>query len=190
MNIGATRPEEIGGYFAWGETNPKIVYNRNTYKWMADGERTWTHICKYTLADKQYDGCWYDDNKNFKGDGVQKLTSVDDAASVNFGGDWRIPTYDEWQELRDKCRWKFGNFNGICGSLVTGPNGNSIFLPAAGYRCGHDCYFAGFTGYYWTSGLNPSSTYYARSFILDSSILCASYYRYYGLSVRAVASGS
>jgi hypothetical protein len=111
-NVGATTPEEYGDYFAWGETEPKEVYSWETYKWCNPVD---TSITKY--------------NSN---DGMQTLLPEDDAATVNWGGEWRMPTKEELAELRLSCTWEWTTLNGINGNKITGPNGNSIFIPMGG----------------------------------------------------------
>ena len=85
------------------------------------------------------------------------LSMDKDAARVNWGGQWRMPTDDEWTELRENCTWTWTNLNGKNGYEVKGANGNSIFLPAAGYRDGFDSYYAGYYGYYWSSSLRAGN---------------------------------
>ena len=111
FNVGATSPEEYGDYFAWGETEPKETYSWATYKW-CDG--TDANITKYNTID-----------------GKTILEPTDDAAQVHRGDKWRMPTKAECQELIDSCTWEWTTSNNISGYRVTGPNGNSIFLPAA-----------------------------------------------------------
>ncbi len=137
-NVGATKPEEYGDYFAWGETSPKTNYDWSTYKYGSD----WDELTKYCTDD--YYGIV--DNKTI-------LDPSDDAATANWGNGWRMPTFDEIWELFDKCTWKWTTLNGVNGLLVTGPNGNSLFLPAAGYRYGTSLYGAGSSGVYWSSSL-------------------------------------
>ena len=115
------------------------------------------------------------------------LDLADDAANANWGGAWRMPTDAEWQELRDNCTWTWKTLNGINGVEVKGPNGNSIFLPAAGYRGNDDLYSAGDFGHYWSSSLyavNPSGAWDVNFFSDNVSGGYGS--RYCGLSVRAV----
>ena len=92
------------------------------------------------------------------------LTVSYDAATVNWGSDWRIPIKAEQDELRTECDWEWTTKNGVNGYEVTGPNGNSIFLPTAGYRSGTSLSSAGSYGYYWsaTSGINSSEGYILR----------------------------
>ena len=139
FNVGATSPEEYGLWFAWGETEPKGTYNWSTYFDTTDGGST---FIKY--------------NNN---GGKTVLDLEDDAAHVNWGGNWRMPTYDELNELKTKCTWTWTTQNGVYGQKVTGPNGNSLFLPAAGYRYDSSLNFAGSTGYFWSSSLYESDSY-------------------------------
>ena len=147
-NVGATKPEEYGNYYAWGETETKTTYDGSTYKW---GTATYNvdrwfleTLTKYNT--RSYYGTI--DNKTV-------LELADDAAHVNWGGAWRMPTEAELKELRENCAWKWtDNYNntGIAGYIVTGFNSNSIFLPAAGYGS-DDLGYAGHYGSYWTSSL-------------------------------------
>ncbi len=168
FNIGASSPEDYGWYLAWGETEPKTTYSWDTYFDSVNGSSS--NFKKY------YDG-----------GGKTTLDPEDDAAHVNWGGDWRMPTLAEQDELRTKCTWRWTSRNGVYGREVTGPNGNSIFLPAAGFRNGGDLYDAGLRGYYWSSSLNTSNSNSACYLYFDSGYVdCYYHYRYYGRSVRAV----
>ena len=120
-NVGATSPEEYGDYFAWGETSPKEKYTEKN-------SLTYGIQMSDISGNAQYD-----------------------AARANWGGDWRMPTDEEMQELIDECTWTWTTQNGVKGHKVTGPNGNSIFLPAAGSRDGSSLDDAGGSGYYWSS---------------------------------------
>jgi hypothetical protein len=134
FNVGASKPEDYGDYFAWGETEPKETYSWATYKW-----GTSSNLTKYNTTD-----------------GKTTLEPEDDAAYVNWGGKWRMPTKDEMQELFDSCTWKTETQNGINGYNVIGPNGNSIFVPTAGWY-NEDDFGVGLQGnatYYWTSTLS------------------------------------
>lgn len=111
-NVGARKPDEYGHLFAWGETAQKDYYTWDDYKY----------------------GCYvrgYVKKLTYKGD---SLKLVDDAAAVNWGGGWRTPTCEEFRELKDSCKWEWTIFKSRKGCKVTGPNGNSIFLTAAGIR--------------------------------------------------------
>ena len=119
-NVGANRPEEYGKYFAWAETTPKAEYSWNTYKYANGTENSLTKYCtSYTYGNVDY---------------KENLDSEDDAATTNWGEPWRTPTLQESQELINYCTWKYTSLNGTYGYSVTGPNGNSIFIPAAGVK--------------------------------------------------------
>lgn len=167
MNIGAEKPEDYGWSLAWGETKPKDVYYWETYFDTNDGGSTFS---KYTTSTKI------------------TLDPEDDAAHVNWGGDWRMPTKAEQDELCNKCTWTWTTQNGVNGYKVTSKvNGNSFFLPAAGCRLDSGLSLAGSYGYYWSSSLSPDSDYDAYS--LYFHLGCWDWYginRYRGRSVRAV----
>ncbi len=201
-NVGASAPEEYGDYFAWGETEPyyteghsqdspcsnwksgKSGYNWSNYKYCNNG--SWTGMTKYTYPDGQTDGIWYS-GSSFIGDNKTVLESADDAATANWGGSWRMPTRAEQDELRTNCTWTWTTLNGVNGYNVKGPNGNSIFLPAAGYRYDGYLYNAGSYGFYWSSSLFTSGSYYAYELFFNSSSQYRNYYsRCNGQSVRPV----
>ena len=175
MNVGATTPEGYGDYFAWGETSPKTTYDWSTYKHCQGSENNLIKYC----TDSIYGIV---DNKAV-------LDLEDDAAHVNWGGNWRMPTKAEQDELRTKCTWTWTQKNSINGYDVKGPNGNSIFLPASGYRFGSSLYYVDSYGYGWSSSLysSYSSSAYNLSFNSDS-VVWIYYDRYSGLSVRPVIS--
>ena len=154
MNVGAESPEDYGDYFAWGETQPKDYYSWDSYKWMTEGDG----VTKYTYPDGQTDAVWYGEDGNFIGDTKTVLELADDAANVNWGGDWVMPTNEEQSELQQCCTSVEARLDGVIGRMFTGPNGNSIFLPAAGYRSGSVLGGTGSGGFYWSSSL---STYYS-----------------------------
>lgn len=138
-NVGANKPEEYGDYFAWGEVKPKEVYDWSTYKWCNGSEESLT----------KYDG--YFDIFDISFDISFELELSDDVAHTNWGGDWRMPTAEDFIELIGQCTWTRATLNGVKGRKVTGPNGNSIFLPDAGSRKGDWC--GGKIGAYWSSWL-------------------------------------
>ena len=178
FNLGASKPEEYGDYYAWGETEPKSKYDWETYKW-ANGAKD--KLTKYCMVTSQWAGSGSPDNKFL-------LDPEDDVAHVKLGGRWRMPTSAEWQELRIKCTWTWTTSNGISGREVTGPNGNSIFLPAAGDWYGTSRYNAGSYGNYWSSSLYTSSSGYAWGvYFYSSDVYGSSSYRYFGQSVRPVS---
>lgn len=140
-NVGATKPEEYGDYFAWGEVEPKEEeYHWSTYKWCNGSYDTQTKYC----TDGSYGTV---DNKNI-------LEAADDAATANWSGSWRMPTTEELQELINNCTWTWTQINSVNGYNVTSnKNGNSIFLPAAGCRRRGGLDNAGSSGAYWLSSL-------------------------------------
>ncbi len=172
-NIGASKPEDYGSYFAWGETTAKTTYDWSTYTLCKGSYDTMTKYC----TSSSYGTV---DNKT-------TLELADDAAYKNWGGSWRMPTKAEQDELRTKCTWTWTIQGNVEGYKVTGPNGNSVFLPAAGYRYDSSLDRAGSYGIYWSSSLVSSDSNYACSLNFDSSSVCSDYgVRYGGRSVRAV----
>ena len=169
MNIGATAPEEYGNYYAWGETKPKETYNWSTYQ---HGNSSST-LTKYNSTD-----------------GKTILEPEDDAATVNLGGTWRMPTIEEIQELIDNCTWTWKALNNINGYEVRSTNGNSIFLPAAGYYDEGNLSSVGIIGLYWSSTLDTSggSDSAFRVTIAQSDIYRLSVHRFIGQSIRPVKS--
>ena len=157
-NVGASKPEDYGNYYAWGETGTKSSYTYDNSK---------------TYGKQMYD---------IKGN------SQYDAARANWGGTWRLPTKAELEELNNKCTWKWTTQNGVNGYKVVGPNGNSIFLPAAGFRGRSSLYNAGECGYYWSSTPYKSGSYSAYSLDFGSSAhYVSSSLRDSGHSVRPVS---
>ena len=173
MNIGATSPEEYGDYFAWGEILPKEVYNWGTYKWCNGSYDTMTK---------------YGTDNNGVGDGKIGLDPEDDAAYMNWGPSWRMPTENELYELSKICTWKWISLYGVNGYLATGPNGNSLFFPAAGRRVGSSLSNADLCGYYWSCTVGDSyNRHCAYLLSLNSgNVELDVYARGYGHSVRAV----
>ena len=174
-NVGASSPEDYGDYFAWGETTTKSSYDWSTYKWCNGSYDTQT---KYN-TDSSYGTV---DNKTV-------LDLEDDAARANWGGNWRMPTDEEFVELYNNCTWTWTTQNGVNGYKVTSNNnGNSVFFPAAGFYNASSLYFGGSSGYYWSS-LLTDFPYSACSLDFDSSYVGPSngYSRRCGLSVRAVS---
>lgn len=173
-NVGASKAEDYGSYFAWGETAPKDSYTWENYKWANGSETTMTKYC----TDSNYG------NNGFT-DGKTTLEPEDDAATVNMGGNWRMPTSKEAKELVDNCTWKWTSRNGINGYEVKSKtNGNSIFLPTAGYN---NSFNIGKAGYYWLSSISTAYTYFGVDLSFNSSYFSAgANYRYYGWTIRAV----
>lgn len=174
-NVGANSPEEYGDYFAWGEVEPKTTYRWSTYKYGS----SYNQLTKYCY-DSSYGKNGFTDTKTV-------LDPEDDAAIANWGGAWRMPTKAEQDELRNNCTWDWTTQNGVNGYKVTGPNGNSIFLPAAGSMYGGTLYYAGSDGDYWSSSLYTDYPNFAYSVNFTSDYVNWYYiYRYYGQSVRPV----
>ncbi|MBP5374243.1 MAG: hypothetical protein J6Y31_04930 [Bacteroidales bacterium] len=174
-NLGASKPEEYGDYYAWGETEPKENYSWSTYKWCNGSSSTLT---KYNTT-SSYGPV---DNKTV-------LDAADDVASVKLSGKWRMPTDAEWTELRTKCTWTWTTLHGVNGRWVTAPNGNYIFLPAAGGWFDTDLGVAGSFGYYWSSSLNANSPSSATYVWFQSSAVIkeSGGSRFIGFSVRPVS---
>ena len=190
-NVGADSPEEYGDYFAWGEISPKSTYNWSTYKYCNGSSTTMTQYCE-----NSYYGTV--DNKTY-------LELEDDAAHVNWGGKWRMPTRSEQEYLIEKCTWTWTTLNGVTGYKVTSKkNGKSIFLPAAGYRVDEFSKVSGTYIYYWSNTLgyqllSPEEYdmqgsqcasaicyYYRDNWEFYPSNMAVGEYRSRGLPVRAV----
>ena len=177
-NVGADTPEEYGDYFAWGETEPKSNYSWSTYKY--GDYNTLTKYCNNSSYG--YNG--FTDNKTV-------LDLEDDAARVNWGGSWRMPTDAEWKELMNNCTWTWTAQNGVNGYRVTSNKGGytdkSIFIPAAGDRYGTSLSGVGSSGNYWSSSLRADSPNEAWQVYFNSGkIERGSNRRYPGFSVRPV----
>ena len=173
-NVGATTPTDYGDYFAWGETTGYSADEQHSFYWdnyslTSDGGSTFT-ACT-------------DANNN--------LLPAYDAATSNWGSAWRMPTKAEQDELRTQCTWTWygaGNneYSGVIGYKVTGTNGNSIFLPAAGY-CSDTQYIAGVYGAYWSTSLFESEL--GRAYVIEfasTNVDCNDAGRCIGLTVRPV----
>ena len=151
FNVGATKPEEYGDYFAWGETEPKDEFSWSNYKWCNGAYNKLTKYCP-----KKQSTSW---DGGEEPDGLSQLEFEDDAANVNWGDNWRIPMDSEWKELIDNCSCIWTEENGVYGYKVTsnkvGYEGNSIFLPATGYYSdwSEGLKDAGSNGKYWSSRL-------------------------------------
>lgn len=154
---------------------------------MQAGHSDWRYITKYTFADGQTGGIWYDSAGAFIGDNKTVLAAADDAATANLGSPWRMPTKVEIAELITKCTWTWTTQDGVEGCQVDGPNGNAIFLPAAGRREDSGLSYAGTRGNYWSSSLDSADCTTARGdYFFSSGGASEKYYRYYGLAVRPV----
>jgi len=166
-NVGATKPEEYGGYYAWGETEEKKEYSQSTYL--------------------HYQSGYIDIGSNIS-------ATQYDVAHVKWGGGWRMPSYNEISELQTECSWKWTSINNVVGIKITGPNGKSIFLPAGGYRGGNGGIVdRSVDGFYFSSEIY--SKFYVYTFYFNSdgrSVIYQNYsdrdvpYRYHGYSIRPV----
>ena len=180
-NIGAKKPEEYGNYYAWGEIATKTTYDWSTYKY-ADGS--------FSTLTKYCNGSNY--GKDSFTDELTTLTAADDAATQSWGGNWRMPTIDEWQELIDNCdcNWTTDyNNTGVAGCVLTSKiNGSSIFLPAAGYYDEGTLESVGAYGGYWSSTLYTSYPNDAKGTSAHSGGINTngSFGRYYGRTIRPV----
>lgn len=183
-NVGASSPEQYGSYFAWGETSTKIYCSWSNYKW-CNGTinvygSTYENMTKYCTGSA-------DGTVDYK----TELELSDDAARVNWGSLWRIPTYDELA-LLNNCTWVWTTVNYKNGYKVTASNGNSIFLPAAGYCNETGLNYLGSMGHYWSSslctGLAISESAGGYCFYDDGESHNTAYllYRYGGRSIRPV----
>lgn len=163
-NVGASYPEEYGGYYAWGETSEKSYYDWDTYAYYNSNTGEIVNLGS-DIAGTSYD-----------------------VAHVRWGGSWIMPSYYSQNELKNKCTKEWTTVNGVGGLLMTGPSGGQIFLPAAGYRWDGDLDDAGSDGYYWSSS---SYAFYDGAYEL--LFVCGggwawtnADHRRYGFSVRAV----
>ena len=164
-NVGANSPEAYGDYFAWGETSTKETYDEDNY-------------ATYGLSKSELQSQGYID-------GAGNLNPQYDAAAANWGGDWRMPTYDELNELISKCNWVWTTQNGVKGYKVTSKkNGNSIFLPGAGYRSESSLHAANY-GHYWSSSRRSNGAYLIFFSSFGPAVDYNDHY-YSGRSVRPV----
>lgn len=177
-NVGASRPEEVGDYFAWGETVTKNMYDWKQYKFgiLCNNVYKLTKYCNDSTCG--YNG--YVDNLTI-------LESVDDAVSANWGDKWRMPTAEEYNELYQNTSFTWTTLNGVYGRLLTGINGNSIFFPATGFRLDDELICTGL-GIYWSSSLQTDCQVAAWSlhFDYEECHVCGTYERSRGQVVRAV----
>ena len=168
-NLGASTPAGKGGYYAWGETSTKTEYSEKNYAYYKEGSG-------YTDIGENIAGTQYD------------------AATVNLGKDWRMPTKDEVQELCDKCTFTYGEVDDVKGYYATGKNGNSIFLPCYGYKSGSNSYnWNENEGSFWTGTseippYNKNNGFYLR--LHDGEASINTEFKYSGLQIRPVYSPS
>ena len=176
FNLGASKPEEYGKYYAWAATTGYASSESHDFWWAN------TPYCT-DPSNPTNSSSWSRYNTGDAG-----LWSCDDAATVNLGDSWRMPTHAEWQELSSKCTWTWTSQNGINGYKVSASNGNYIFLPAAGNRLGTSSDGVGSGGDYWSSQVNSSyvSDAWGMGFLSVYRTPDNRYNRCYGFSVRPV----
>lgn len=178
-NVGATKPEGYGNYYAWGETKPQSsnTYNWSSYKYANGNQDKLTKYCSKSSYG----------NNGFTDD-LTALQTSDDPAAANWGGSWRTPTKAQWDELLANTTNQWTTKNGVSGRLFTSKkNGQSLFLPAAGGRWHSSLYSAGSHGDYWSCSLhtsNPKDAWTLNLFSGDCYMY--SYDRYRGFTVRPV----
>ena len=179
-NVGANSPEDYGNLYAWGETTTKTTYDWSTYKYCNGNLKTLTKYCNCSALG----------NNGFT-DTLTVLQSSDDAATANWGSGWCMPTKAQWEELMHNTTVTCTMQNGVSGSRFTASNGNSLFLPAAGY---HDRDWSSLWnfGFYWSSSLEmfyPEHPYKAWHFYINlNDHYMYTHKRCDGYSVRPVRS--
>ena len=176
FNLGATSPEDFGYYYAWAETETKRLFNWTTYKWCNGTDKSLT---KYNNLEQ-----------NGTVDNNLILDIEDDSAFANLGGDWRIPTKEDWEELTSKCTWKATTENGVYGYKVTSKNNsNGIFLPAGSCLSYNSTTIsiAAKEGYFWATDLRPGYPDQASAYVLTTvGHSVTTFPRAHGFSVRPV----
>jgi len=189
-NVGASTKEAAGNYYAWAEVSTKSDYAYRKYKWLGysiyDDD---VYISKYRGVYEDYAG----GTNNLAPDNKTTVELSDDAARKVMGGSWRMPTKAEMEELINNCTWTWTTVNGMPGYTVKSKNnGNSIFLPAGGYKSNTSHTGNKTNGHYWTSSLyvkntdNPTnSKAWALSFSSSSKKVDGEL-RYYGRLIRGV----
>lgn len=169
-NVGATKPQEYGGFYSWGEIEPKKSFSKNAYQ-------------------------YYDtETKLYKDIGSDISGTVYDVASVKWGNGWRMPTMYELKELVRECQWTEVEVDGVGGHKVVGPSGASIFIPNTGYWQNSSHYFAddyldGNAGSFWSATLSADKD--TEAYMLNcqdgmATVNCRYWNRYFGMPVRPV----
>lgn len=227
-NVGYSKDSDYGTYFSWGgvvavtakgtnyvleagklSDDTETAFIWKNYEWISAGGTTWKDVCKYTVQDGAEGTWWYEYGSTFCGDEKEVLEAADDAATFHWGGKWRMPYTHEIKELLEYTTqtWKEGKMDGgsknVWGCEFKGPNGKTIFLPAAGsaeykyveYRDGQ---YKFPRGKYWGKehdghfGHQPTSS--ATILSINRKVCCEDeadalvsfYERQYGLSIRPV----
>lgn len=184
-NVGASKPEEYGGYFAWGEINAsKESYDWGSYYWMAEGEvADWKHINKYQSPEvannDEKEGDWWR-NGQFIGDGIACLERSDDAATANWGSGWRMPTVSEWEELLDE--------NNTDITLIENYNDSGLYvLEVKSKKTDGVLFFSDISEYWTTCTLGVCGTAVAYGAVIGMRYVGAPMSRCEGHLIRAVA---
>lgn len=159
-NVGASKPEEYGNYYAWGEVETKTIYIEDNYKYYNDSFNTFTFI------DTQIDH------------------SIYDIASLTYGNGWCIPSPYDYEELINYCEWEWTNLNGVCGYKIIGKNNNSIFLPAAGFKYQKLTGYEQKEGHYWESFYYEKDNEHAQSIIFKANAKPYSIFGMHALSSK------
>ena len=177
-NLGATKPEEYGDYYAWGETSTKEVYTWETYRYCtAVDEEGWVKALSKYNTSSEYG----------TPDHLTTLQPSDDVATQKLVDGARMPSADEWRELIANTTSEWTTENGVYGRKLTASNGKSLFFPAAGYRDGSELHRAGEDGIFWSSSLDAGGPLSAWGFdFLSGRQYVDCDRRQYGFSVRAV----
>ena len=176
FNLGATKPEEYGSYYSWGETDPKQVYTWSTYKWSKAGSSS--EFTKYISTSSPSSTYTH-------------LEKADDAAYVALGGKWRMPTAKEFDELKTNCTWTKKSINGVAGyEAKSKKNGKTLFFPFAGMMVEDKLVSSKVDGNFWSSSLINGGSYSSQAVYLQvfssETISTSGNSRCWGYSIRPV----
>ena len=176
-NVGAKAPEEYGDYFAWGEIRAKHQFSASNCSSLRVSTKYKVSFMGLKRSTEEvYEGVLSGDISGSK---------TYDAARANWGDGWRMPTRAEFKELVKMCKWKWVVINDKCGYQVVGPNGNSIFMPAAGY-VDKSLNSDGSDGFYWSSTPSEQDSTCAYSLTFYGGLVVGWNKFYYGRSIRPV----
>lgn len=180
-NVGAYSPESNGNYYAWGAITGNSAYDWEHYRFRSSGSKEDDIKFSKYVMNSRYGSV----------DSKKRLDEDDDVARFMLGRGWRMPTAEELSELKNKCTWTWTTYKGVYGCDVLGPNGNRIFIPAAGFNGGGTSGQEGQYGYLWDSRLDDNTIYGGFLYFNENGVNDeTSTSRYYGLSVRAVYVGA
>lgn len=189
-NVGTIDPEGYGGHYAWGETNKKAAYNEVTYKYCwgvdLDNDGWYDDIDRDGCSDAEYQNIGI---RIFEDDDWYDIAGTQyDVATVKWGDSWQMPTGDQLYELMMFCDYPWETLNGVNGLKFIGPNGGSIFLPAAGTRIDDEFIEPGEIGRYWSSTTYFNFADNIQFNMDDLSYLCC--FNVHGNSVRPIWNGN